>query len=89
VPYLTGIILAISTAALGKFAGFDRDRVFYPTVLRSVRSRSRSDRDESRRAGVLAAFCMSYDVVLAAIVVWIVVRRKSGAIRFRASRVST
>ncbi len=31
--YIIGIILALSTVALGRVVGFDRDRAFYPTVL--------------------------------------------------------
>jgi hypothetical protein len=132
VPYLIGIILAISTAALGRFAAFDRDRVFYPTVLIvtvsyyalfAVLGGSMSALIvESIVVGlfVVAAiagfkldlwfvvvalvahgvfdlvhayivtnpgvpvywpgFCMSYDVALAAILVWSVLRRNSGAV---------
>ena len=32
-PYVVGIVLSLCTAALGRFAGFDRDRAFYSTVL--------------------------------------------------------
>ena len=130
-PYLIGIILAISTAALGRFAGFDRDRVFYPTVLIvtasyyalfAVLGRSMSALIvecivvtlfvvaaiagfklnlwfvvvalvahgvfDLLHASIVTnpgvpvywpAFCMSYDVALAAILVWIVLRRNSGA----------
>jgi hypothetical protein len=31
--YLVGIVLALSTVGLARLVGFDRDRVFYPTVL--------------------------------------------------------
>ncbi len=31
--YVVGIVLALSTAGLARLVGFDRDRVFYPTVL--------------------------------------------------------
>jgi hypothetical protein len=33
VPYVVGAVLALLTYALGKFAGFDRDRAFYATIL--------------------------------------------------------
>jgi hypothetical protein len=141
VPYLIGITLAISTAALGRFAAFDRDRAFYPTVLIVTASyyalfavlggSTRALIVESIVvtlfvvaaiagfkinlwfvvAGLVAhgvfdlvhasivtnpgvpvywpAFCMAYDVALAAIVVWIVLRRRSGAVSSRASGVST
>jgi hypothetical protein len=127
VPYLTGIVLALSTAALGRFAAFDRDRVFYPTVLIvtasyyalfAVLGGSTSALIVESMvvtlfvvaaiagfkinlwfviAGLVAhgvfdllhalivtnpgvpvywpAFCMSYDVALAAIVYWIVLRK--------------
>jgi hypothetical protein len=140
VPYLVGIILAISTAALGRFAGFDRDRVFYPTVLIVTASyyalfavlggsmsalvvecivvtlfvvaaiagfkinlwfvvialAAHGVFDLVHAAIVTnpgvpvywPAFCMSYDVALAAILVWIVLRRNSGAVTARASRVT-
>ena len=32
-PATTGIVLAVVTGLLGKFAGFDRDRAFYPTLV--------------------------------------------------------
>jgi len=32
-PILVGTLLALGTVALGRFARFDRDRVFYPVVL--------------------------------------------------------
>jgi hypothetical protein len=32
-PIATGIVLAIITGLLGRLAGFDRDRAFYPTVV--------------------------------------------------------
>ncbi len=32
-PYVVGIVLSLCTAGIGRFAGFDRDRAFYPTVL--------------------------------------------------------
>jgi hypothetical protein len=32
-PYVVGVVLAVSVALFGRFAGFDRDRAFYPTVL--------------------------------------------------------
>ena len=32
-PYVIGIVVALATVAFGKFAGFDRDRAFYPIVL--------------------------------------------------------
>jgi hypothetical protein len=31
--YLVGVVLAALVFAFGRLAGFDRDRVFYPTVL--------------------------------------------------------
>jgi hypothetical protein len=132
VAYIIGIILAVSTAALGRYAGFDRDRVFYPTVLIVTASyyalfavlggSTRALIVESIIvtlfvvaaiagfkinlwfvvAALLAhgvfdlvhasivtnpgvpvywpAFCMAYDVALAALVVWIVLRRSSGAV---------
>jgi hypothetical protein len=140
VPYLVGIILAISTAALGRFAGFDRDRVFYPTVLIVTASYyalfavlggsmsalivesivvtlfvvaaiagfkinlwfvvialvAHGVFDLVHGAIVTnpgvpvywPAFCMSYDVALAAILAWIVLRRSSGAVTARASGVT-
>jgi hypothetical protein len=140
VPYLVGIILAISTAALGRFAGFDRDRVFYPTVLIVTASYYAlfAVLGGSMSALVVEcivvtlfvvaaiagfkinlwfvvialvahgvfdlvhgaivtnpgvpvywpAFCMSYDVALAAILAWIVLRRSSGAVTARASGVT-
>ena len=140
-PYLIGIILAISTAALGRFAGFDRDRVFYPTVLIvtasyyalfAVLGGSMSALIvecivvtlfvvaaiagfklnlwfvvvalvahgvfDLLHASIVTnpgvpvywpAFCMSYDVALAAILVWIVLRRNSGAIIAPASGINT
>ena len=136
-PYLTGIIIAISTAALGRFAAFDRDRVFYPTVLIvtasyyalfAVLGGSMSalivecivvtlfvvaaiagfkinlwyvvgglvahgvfDLVHSSivtNPGVPVywpAFCMSYDVALAAILVRVVLRRNSGAMKAASS----
>jgi hypothetical protein len=33
VSYVVGLILALATALLGWWAGFGRDRAFYPTVL--------------------------------------------------------
>jgi len=141
VPYLIGIVLAISTAALGRFAGFDRDRVFYPTVLIvtasyyvlfAVLGRSMSALIvecivvtlfvvaaiagfklnlwfvvvalvahgvfDLLHASIVTnpgvpvywpAFCMSYDVALAAILVWIVRRRNSGATIAPASGINT
>ena len=140
-PYLIGIVLAISTAALGRFAGFDRDRVFYPTVLIvtasyyvlfAVLGRSMSALIvecivvtlfvvaaiagfklnlwfvvvalvahgvfDLLHASIVTnpgvpvywpAFCMSYDVALAAILVWIVRRRNSGAKIAPASGINT
>ena len=140
-PYLIGIVLAISTAALGRFAGFDRDRVFYPTVLIvtasyyalfAVLGRSMSALIvecivvtlfvvaaiagfklnlwfvvvalvahgvfDLLHASIVTnpgvpvywpAFCMSYDVALAAILVWIVRRRNSGATIAPASGINT
>jgi hypothetical protein len=32
-PYLAGIILALSVSSLATLIGLDRDRAFYPTVL--------------------------------------------------------
>lgn len=33
-PYIIGVVLAVGVAAVfGRFAGFDRDRAFYSTVL--------------------------------------------------------
>ena len=32
-PYVIGIVLALSTVLLGRLAGFDRDRAYYPLVL--------------------------------------------------------
>jgi hypothetical protein len=32
-PYVVGIVLSIGVAVFAKWVGFDRDRVFYPTVL--------------------------------------------------------
>lgn len=37
-PYVVGIVLSVGVAALGRYAGFDRDRAFYPTVLIVVAS---------------------------------------------------
>jgi hypothetical protein len=31
--YIVGFVVALLTYALGKFAGFDRDRAFYATIL--------------------------------------------------------
>ena len=31
--YLVGVVLAVAVYAFGMLSGFDRDRVFYPTVL--------------------------------------------------------
>ena len=139
--YLIGIVLAISTAALGRFAGFDRDRVFYPTVLIvtasyyvlfAVLGGSMSALIvecivvtlfvvaaiagfklnlwfvvvalvahgvfDLLHASIVTnpgvpvywpAFCMSYDVALAAILVWIVRRRNSGATIAPASGINT
>jgi hypothetical protein len=141
VPYLIGIIIAILTAALGRFAAFDRDRVFYPTVLIvtvsyyalfAVLGGSMSALIveclvvtlfvvaaiagfklnlwfvvgglvahgvfDLVHAAIVTnpgvpvywpAFCMSYDVALAAILVWIILRRNSGAVSTLASGVST
>jgi len=141
VPYLIGITLAILTAALGKFAGFDRDRVFYPTVLIVTASYyalfavlggsttalivecivvtlfvvaaiagfklnlwivvaalvAHGVFDLVHAAIVTnpgvpvywPAFCMAYDVALAAILVWIVLRRNSGVANARASGLSS
>lgn len=36
--YLVGIILALAVSALAAWAGFDRDRAFYPTVLAVIAS---------------------------------------------------
>jgi hypothetical protein len=33
VPYLIGIAVSIGVVVFARFAGFDRDRAFYPTVL--------------------------------------------------------
>ena len=35
-PYLTGIVLAAGVFLLGRFAGFDRERAFYSTILMVV-----------------------------------------------------
>src|SRR5688500_3466498 len=32
-PYITGIVLAFLTGLLGRLAGFDRDRAFYPILV--------------------------------------------------------
>jgi hypothetical protein len=32
-PYVIGVILALSTVAFARLVGFDRDRAFYPIVL--------------------------------------------------------
>jgi hypothetical protein len=32
-PYLIGIVLAIAVCVFALLSGFDRERVFYPTVL--------------------------------------------------------
>ena len=32
-PAIWGIVLAVATALLGRLAGFDRDRAYYPVVL--------------------------------------------------------
>jgi hypothetical protein len=32
-PYAIGIVLSVGVALFGRFAGFDRDRAFYPTVM--------------------------------------------------------
>jgi hypothetical protein len=37
-PYLTGIVLALTVSSLATFVGLDRDRAFYPTVLVVVAS---------------------------------------------------
>jgi hypothetical protein len=37
-PYLIGALLALATGVLGRTAGLDRDRAFYPTVLIVVAS---------------------------------------------------
>lgn len=37
-PYATGVVLAMLTGLLGRLAGFDRDRAFYPTVTIVVAS---------------------------------------------------
>ena len=39
-PFVIGIVLALGVAALARFAGLDRDRAFYPTVLIVVASYS-------------------------------------------------
>jgi hypothetical protein len=37
-PYVVGVVLSLGVALLARFAGFDRDRAFYPTVLMVVAS---------------------------------------------------
>jgi hypothetical protein len=37
-PYLAGIILALSVSSLATLIGLDRDRAFYPTVLLVIAS---------------------------------------------------
>jgi hypothetical protein len=32
-PYVIGVVLALSTVAFGRLVGFDRDRAYYPIVL--------------------------------------------------------
>ena len=32
-PYVVGVVLSIGVALFARWAGFDRDRAFYPTVL--------------------------------------------------------
>src|SRR5688572_19347377 len=32
-PYVIGVVLGILTVLIGRLAGFDRDRVFYPTIM--------------------------------------------------------
>lgn len=32
-PYLVGVVLALAVSLYARFAGFERDRAFYPTVL--------------------------------------------------------
>ena len=31
--YVVGVVIGLLTFAVGRFAGFDRDRAFYPTIL--------------------------------------------------------
>jgi uncharacterized membrane protein HdeD (DUF308 family) len=33
IPFLVGVLTAVGVAAFGKYARFDQDRSFYPTVL--------------------------------------------------------
>jgi hypothetical protein len=37
-PYVIGVALSAGVAVFGRYAGFDRDRAFYPTVLIVVAS---------------------------------------------------
>ena len=37
-PYVAGVVLSIGVALFARWAGFDRDRAFYPTVLIVVAS---------------------------------------------------
>ena len=37
-PYIIGIVLALTVAVFARFVGFDRDRAFYPTVVIVVAS---------------------------------------------------
>lgn len=32
-PYVIGIVLSAAVALFGRYAGFDRDRAFYPTIM--------------------------------------------------------
>jgi hypothetical protein len=37
-PYLAGIVLALTVSGLATLIGLDRDRAFYPTVLLVIAS---------------------------------------------------
>ena len=32
-PYVIGIVVSAGVALFGRYAGFDRDRAFYPTIM--------------------------------------------------------
>src|SRR5262245_59712709 len=37
-PYVVGIVLSLGVSLFARLVGFDRDRVFYPTVLTVIAS---------------------------------------------------
>ena len=135
--YAVGIVLALLTCALARLVGFDRDRVFYPTILVIIASyyvlfavmggSTRALIVESvvmtlfvtiavvgfksnlwlvvvalaahgvfdfahgrivSNPGVPAwwpAFCLAYDVVVAAVLAWMVLSRYSAVARSQAA----